>query len=136
MRAKEYPVINSRLLFRCPHCDARRSFGVQPHVRRRTIRCHKCGNTIHCNLNRRKGPRESQTGKCTMMTQHGQQIEISLHDISSKGLGFHVPIAAAKAIPPLQQIQFKCAWNPRLLGSHRYIVRNRKGNRIGAEKIT
>jgi hypothetical protein len=70
-----------------------------------------------------------------MITNQGTEIEIDLHDVSMSGLGFDLPLNAARALSVRQEVQFKCTWNPRLLAGHKFIVRSIKGRRIGAEKI-
>lgn len=70
-----------------------------------------------------------------MITSQGKEIEIDLHDISTDGLGFDLPISAARALRVKQEVQFKCSWNPRLLGSSRFVVKSIHGRRIGAQKV-
>ncbi|WP_136806851.1 hypothetical protein [Desulfosediminicola flagellatus] len=70
-----------------------------------------------------------------MITNQGKEIEIDLHDVSMDGLGFDLPISAARALRVQQEVQFKCSWNPRLLGSSRFVVRSIQGRRVGAEKV-
>ncbi len=71
-----------------------------------------------------------------MISPNGQEFDVVLHDISPHGLGFDIPLNAAKSVSILQQLKFKCSWNPRLLSKNRYIIRSINGRRIGAEKIT
>lgn len=135
MKTKSFRVIGNRIQFRCPSCNAKRSVGVGKDVRRRSVRCHKCRTVTPCDLNRRLKQREMQSGKCVMITSQGKEIDIDLHDISMDGLGFDLPINAARTLRVQQQVQFKCSWNPRLLGSSRFVVKSIKGRRVGAEKI-
>lgn len=136
MRTKIFRVLNNRLQFLCPYCNAKRSIAVQSDLRRRRIRCLKCQVITQCILNRRTISRETQAGKCVMITNQGKEIEVDLHDISLNGLGCDLPLKAVRSVFLSQEIQFKCSWNPRLLSGSRFVVRSIKGRRIGAEKIT
>ncbi len=118
-----FRVINNRMQFKCEMCEARRNLPVQPNIRNRNIRCHKCGAITRCQLNRRLTRRELQSGKATMVTREGRKIAVNIHDISiNGGLGLEIPmrIARAKVVKVGEEVRFECKWNPRLLGSGRF----------------
>ena len=131
-----YRIINNRVHFKCPVCGTRKYIAAQRDLRRRSIRCHKCGERTACIFNRRDNPRDNQTGKAILILHNGNEIEIDLHDISMKGIGFDLPVGTARKLSVRQIISFKCSWNPRLIGNARYIVRSIKGRRVGAEKVS
>ena len=88
-------------------------------------------------LNRRALPRELQSGKVVMITNEGKEMDVNLYDVSMDGIGFDLPIRAARArtVTVGQEVRFRCSWNPRLLGNARFVVKNNNGQRIGAKKI-
>jgi len=133
-----FRVINNRMQFRCPKCGAKRNFPVQGNIRKKNMRCHKCGEVIRCVLNRRTTPRQRQSGLATLITNDGKEISVNIHDISADGIGIEIPvtIARARTIKKGQKIRFHCKWNPRLLGSGYFIVINSSGQRIGVKKVT
>ena len=135
VKTKSFQVLNNRMRFKCFACGARRNFGVQSDQRRRRVRCHKCDQITNCVLDRREKRREMQAGRVVMVSPNGTELQVDLHDISVKGIGFALPIGAARALSLKQEIRFKCRWNPRLIGQGRFVIRNIKGSRIGAEKI-
>ncbi|MCK5604700.1 hypothetical protein KAR91_22615, partial [Candidatus Pacearchaeota archaeon] len=63
-----FRVINNRMQFRCSTCGAKRNFPVPANLRRKNMRCHKCGVVTKCMLNRRAIPRELQSGQAVMIT--------------------------------------------------------------------
>lgn len=133
-----FRVINNRMQFKCEQCDARRNFPVQPSIRSRNIRCHKCDAVTRCLLNRRLTRRELQSGKANMITREGRNIVVNLHDISvDGGLGLELPIRAARAkvVKIGEEVRFNCKWNPRLLGSGRFKVVSSDGQRLGIQKV-
>ena len=134
MRTQTFRVRDNRIRFTCPQCQAKRVVVVPPGTRRRSIGCPQCATRTPCVLNRRIIPRESQAGRCLLVTDSGSQSEVDLHDISLGGLGFDLPYNSSLKLKVRQVVRFKCAWNQRLLRS-KYIVRSISGRRIGAEKV-
>lgn len=108
--------------------------GVAPQVRRRAVKCHKCGEISRCTLNRRMVRRDQQYGKVLVSSSDGTNIEVSLFDISLHGVGFEVPIQLKNKIKVGKIVEFKCPWNPRLLSSGTYQIKVIQGQRVGAEK--
>ena len=133
MSTKIFLVQNNKIHFKCPSCAAKSYIAVPGGTRRRSVRCQKCSARTQCVLNRRTNHREAQAGKCLLIIDQGKEMEIHLHDISVGGLGFDLPIHAARALSLRQEIRFKCTWNPTLL-TDRFIVKSINGRRIGAEK--
>lgn len=134
-KTKEFRVQSRRLLFKCPTCGTRRNSMI-PDIRRKTIRCHKCGEMIKCLFNRRPEQRMYHAGKLTLRTRDGREMEVTLKDLSSRGIGFELP--AGKALRHLSvgnEIHLSCAWNHNLLSQSRYVIRNISGLRVGAEKV-
>lgn len=131
-------VISNRMQFRCSSCGAKRNLPVQANLRRKKIRCHKCGNVTNCKLNRRANPRESQSGKAVMITSEGKKIDVNIFDISMNGIGIEIPHSAVRSqtVSIGKKVRFECKWNPRLIGNNYFVVRNKNGQRIGLEKIT
>ncbi len=135
-KTKEFKVLDRRLLFKCPSCGARKT-SIIPDIRRKSIRCHSCGELVNCLFNRRPEQREFQAGMLLLKTRDGRQFEVILRDISSRGIGIELP--AGKSMRHLSighEISLTCNWNPRLLPESRYIIRNIIGLRIGAEKVS
>ncbi|MEA3468608.1 MAG: hypothetical protein U9R57_10355 [Thermodesulfobacteriota bacterium] len=133
-----FRVINNRMQFKCAACDAKRNFPVQANIRRKNMRCHKCDAITRCMLNRRITPRELHSGKAVMITKAGKEIAVNIHDISiSGGIGLEIPIKTARArtITVGEEVHFNCKWNPRLLGSGRFLILNSNGQRIGIKKV-
>lgn len=133
-RTRTYRVINNRMQFKCEECGARSYFSVPGDARRRSVRCNKCGARSNCLLNRRNIPRDNQAGKAVLILPNKKEIDVDLHDISMKGIGFDIPSGIAKTLSVKQVISFKCSWNPRLIGNGRYVIKSIHGRRIGAEK--
>lgn len=136
-KTKTFRVLNNRLQFRCLSCGAKRTFAVPPHLRQRTIRCHKCGETTKCSFNRRVTLRELQSGKAVLTTDQGRDVDIFLTDISTKGVGFELSIRDARThvLKIGDQIKLNCSWNQRLLGGDRFVVQNINGQRVGVKKV-
>ena len=136
-RTKIYRVIDNRFLFCCSSCQAKRRLFVAPHLRRKNIRCHKCGEINICSFNRRLTPREHQTGKALLITSAGKEVEVDLTDISHKGLGMEISIKAlrSRAVKIGDQVQLICSWNPGLFKGARYIVQNIRGQKVGVKKL-
>ena len=134
-KTKEYKVQDRRLLFKCPSCGSRRN-SIIPDIRRKTIRCHNCGEMVRCVFNRRPEQRDHHAGKLTLRTRDGREMEVTLKDLSSKGVGFE--LITGKSLRHLSvghEIHLSCNWNPNLLSQTRYVVRNINGLRVGAQKI-
>ncbi len=135
-KSRIFQVISNRFRFICSDCKAKRSLPVPPNVRRRSVRCHKCGVVTQCQLNRRLKPREMQSGKAIMIARDGNELEIDLRDISLGGVGFDAPFGALRKIALGQEVQLRCNWNPRLLDRGRYRVISIKGQRVGVKRFT
>lgn len=134
-KTKEFRVQNRRLLFKCPSCGARRNSMI-PDIRRKSIRCHACGELIKCLFNRRPEQRVYHAGILNLRTRDGREIEVILKDLSSRGIGFELP--AGKSLKLLSighEVNLSCSWNPNLIPDSRYVIRNINGLRIGAEKV-
>lgn len=135
-KTKEFKLQDQRLLFKCPACGARRT-SVLPDIRRKTIRCHNCGEMIRCLFNRRPEQREHHAGALVLRTRDGREMEVLLKDISSRGIGFEVPAGKwLKYLSIGQEINLTCNWNPKLLPENRYVIRNIIGLRVGAERVS
>lgn len=137
-KVKKFRVINNRIQFRCVACGAKRNLPVQPNIRSKNVRCHKCAVITRCSLNRRTTARTLQSGKVTMITEEGKEIVVNIYDISTDGgYGFELPIRAsrAKTVKIGEEVRFNCKWNPRLLGSGRFKVISSNGQRIGVKKV-
>ncbi|MBU1567277.1 MAG: hypothetical protein KJ630_16845 [Proteobacteria bacterium] len=133
-KTKTFRVENGRMFFKCDLCQNKRMVAVGPGVRTRVLRCIKCGESTRCVFNRRMTQRESQTGSVFLQTSDGSELTVDLYDISLKGVGFDLSSRDTNKITVGRDVQFKCTWNPRLLGSGRYIVRSVKDQRVGVER--
>lgn len=140
LRKQTFQVIRNRMQFKCPICGAKRIIHIPPRssIQRKKIRCHKCDEMISCALNRRETPRDRLTGKMTMQTKRGDEIEVSLRDKSAGGAAFDVTITDLKRhrISTGQKVRFSCSWNRNLLGNSRFEIVNIHGQRIGVKKIS
>lgn len=58
--------------------------------------------------------RESQAGRCLLVTDSGIQSEVLLHDISLSGLGFDLPYKFSLKLKVRQAVQFKCVWDQQM----------------------
>lgn len=134
-KTRTYSVVNNRLQFKCPFCQARRMIALPPDVRRKSIRCQKCGELSHCQLNRRIVPRQSQAGKALLILNDGKELAIDLYDISFGGVGFELSGSIAATISVRQEVKLRCAWNPRLLDQGRFVIKSVKGRRVGVQII-
>ena len=125
------------MMFRCPICKVKRSISVPPGVRKKNLRCHKCGETIKCQLNRREHPREHASGKLLMVTPDGKELEVFLTDKSVGGAGFDLSVAAIRKnkIAVGQEVRFKCNWSPTLIGGSAFTIVNIHGHRVGVKKV-
>lgn len=133
-KTKAFRVVNGRIHFKCYSCEVKRMVAVPSAVRRRTIRCHKCGEITRCALNRRMTIRDQQSGKIFMLTSDGREIIVDLFDISLYGVGLDVPAKDLSKISVGKEVQFRCSWNPRLLGHKRFVIKSIKGRRVGAQR--
>jgi len=135
VKRRIFQVNNGRIQFRCPECQAKRMVAVPMGVRQRSLRCHRCGETFRCDLNRRCAGREMQSGKVLLCTGDGSEIEVDLFDISIRGVGFELNFKDLRQLKVGRDVTFRCPWNPRLLAGGRYRIRSITGCRVGAEKV-
>lgn len=134
-RTRMYQVRNNRFDFKCQQCGAKRSYAVSPSMRRKKVICHNCGETCHCQLNRRVEKRNAQAGRASLLTTDGREFDIDLRDISPRGVGFSVPLNLARMLSARQVVEFRCLWNPNLFSKGRYRIVNIFGQRIGAASL-
>lgn len=136
-RTQVFKVVRNRMQFKCPACGVRRNLSVPPNVRRKSMRCHKCGEHVKCSLNRRVYPREQLSGKMIMIMPDGEELEVLLTDRSPRGAGFDLSISAIRRnkITIGQEVRFSCSWGPYVLGNTRYVIVNFKGLHVGVRKI-
>ena len=134
-KTRVYAVVNNRIHFKCPYCQTKRMLAIPPDLRRKSLRCQKCGELSHCQFNRRMAMRQSQAGKVMMILSDGKELLVDLHDISSDGVGFELPSGMSTSISPRQEVKLRCSWNPALLDQGRYIIRNVRGRRVGVQNI-
>lgn len=135
IQSRIFQVKDSRFIFRCHQCQTKRALSVPPDIRSKEIKCHRCGALSRCILNRRLEKRQLQSGKALMVLPGGKEIEIDLHDISARGVGFNLLPNESTKLSVTDEIQFSCDWNPRLFPRHKYIVRNIRGRRVGTELL-
>jgi len=135
-RSREYRVINKRLHFKCVECGTIKNVFVPINIRRKNIRCYKCGKVANCQFNRRAYPREFQSGKVIMTTNQGLELEADLRDSSFSGIGLEIPTGASRnyQFKIGQKVHLKCNWNPSLVSHGRFIIQNINGRRIGLVK--
>ncbi len=69
-----------------------------------------------------------------MILPDGKEISIDLHDISSGGIGCIVARAEHPPLTTKEEVYFSCDWSQALFHHDRYVIRNIRGARIGAEK--
>ncbi len=129
-----FRVVGGRIHFKCHACQGKRMVSIPAQVRRRSIRCHKCGEITHANFNRRLVQREQQRGKVLMTPGDGVSIEVDLYDLSHQGVGFDIAFKDIRKISVGKEIQFRCTWNSRLFSQGRYVIRSIKGRRVGAQR--
>ena len=132
-----FRMIKNRFLFKCSHCNAKRSMVVHARIRQKNIRCHICGEMTKCAFNRRVTQREMQTGKIMLVSGSGKEVDVNLMDISTKGVGIEVSVKAlrARAVKIGDQVQLACGWNPRLFSGSRFVVKNIIDRKVGLKKI-
>jgi len=132
-----FRLIKNRFLFKCSHCEAKKSMVVHARIRQKSIRCHSCGKMTKCAFNRRITQRELQTGKVVLISSSGREIDVNLTDISTKGIGIELSMKAlrSRAVKPGDQVQLICGWNPRLFSGSRFVVKNIKDLKVGLKKI-
>lgn len=133
-KTRTFRVVDGRIHFKCHACQGKRMVAIAYEVRRRSLRCHKCGEITHANFNRRLIQREQQQGKVLMSTGDGTYVEVDLFDISQNGIGFDVTVRDIRKISVGKEVQFRCTWNSKLFSQGRYVVRSIKGRRIGAQR--
>lgn len=133
-KTKIFRVVNGRVHFKCHSCQGKRMVAIPPGVRRRSIRCQKCGEITSCNFNRRLVPREQQRGKVLLSISNNIVIEVDLYDISNSGIGFDVAARDIRKITVGAEAQFRCTWNSKLFSGKRYVITSVKGRRIGAQR--
>ncbi len=134
-KTQTFRVVGGRIHFKCHMCQSKRMVTIPSEVRRRSIRCHKCGEITHANFNRRVVYREQQKGKVLMSPGNEKYFEVDLADISPDGVGFDVAFRDIRQLSVGKEIHFRCTWNSKLLNQGRYVIRSIKGRRIGAQRI-
>lgn len=132
-----FQAVNNRIQFRCPHCNAKRNMAIPPDLRKKSVRCHKCGETTRCGIDRRTSQRSYQAGKVVVVAGDGRQFEVNLHDISATGAAFNLPLGKIRptGIAAGKQVKIKCGWNPRLFGNSSFLVKNVLGRRVGVQRV-
>jgi hypothetical protein len=133
-KTQTFRVVGGRIHFKCHACQGKRMVAIPSHVRRKSIRCHKCGEITHADFNRRLLQREQQRGKVLMFPGDGDYVEVDLYDLSPHGVGFDIAIRDIRKISVGKEIQFRCTWNSKLFNQGRYIIRSIKGRRVGAQR--
>ena len=130
-------VINNRMQFMCSKCRTKRNLPVQANIRRKRVRCKKCGAITICNLNRRLVPRRSQSGNAVMIASDGQTIDVKIFNISDNGIGVEIPpnMIRSHVIKVGKKFRFECNWSRYFLRNSSFIIKNIYGQRIGLEKI-
>ncbi len=135
-RSRTFRVIDGRIHFKCYSCQGKRMVTIPGEVRRRSIRCQKCGEITRCDFNRRQINREQQKGKVLVTTGISKQaMEVDLHDMSIYGIGFDVSLRDMRKFSVGDELHFRCTWNSQLFSQGRYVVRSIKGRRIGAQRL-
>ncbi len=133
MKTKEFRVQDNRLLFKCPHCGKRRNYTLLG-VRRKTIKCHNCGESTRCLFNRRPEQRECQSGMLILRTREGREAAVMMRDISSGGIGFEMLKGKdARLLRKGQEVSLSCNWSPAMIPRSRFRVQNINGFRIGVK---
>lgn len=136
-KTKTFKVTNNRFQFRCSQCTAKRNFTIPQNVRRKNIKCHGCGEVVKCVFNRRCTVRESLSGKIIATTHAGKEVGVNLYDLSQNGIGVDMSVRTAQLnrLAIGNTIRFRCDWNPKMLPPCSYIVKNIKGQRVGAQRV-
>ena len=133
-RTKEFKVVNRRFQFKCPYCGGSRSFFVN-NLRRKTVRCFKCGEQTRCVFNRRTDKRDYQSGRILLKTRNGKEIDVNLKNISFYGAGIEIPPGIPSSVLSVgQEITLRCTWNSQLLRNSRFIIQNISGQHIGVRR--
>ncbi len=132
-KTQTFRVVGGRIRFKCHACQSIRMVAIPNDVRRRSIRCHKCGEITQASFNRRLIQREQQKGKVLLSLSDGTYLEVDLFDISQNGVGFDIAMRDIRKVSVGKEVQFRCTWNSQLFSQKRYRVRSIKGRRIGAE---
>jgi hypothetical protein len=137
LRTQNFKVVRNRMQFRCPICGVKRSLSVPSGIRKKNLRCHKCGEMVKCALNRRVYPRELLSGKMIMVTPEGTEVDVFISDKSAGGAGFDLSITDIRRnrIATGIEVRFRCSWSPLLVGNSRFVIVNIKGQRIGVKRI-
>ena len=136
-KTRNFDVVNNRIRFKCPSCGARRNSALPSNLRRKNIRCHKCGEIIRCMFNRRSRPRHTHLGKVEMITKDNKNLDVNLRDISAEGIGIEMPLGSLRSrkIAIGHQVRFKCRWNSQLLDAGYFTVTTIKDQRVGLKKV-
>ena len=133
-RTKEFKVVNRRFQFRCPNCEGTRSYFVND-LRRKTVKCFKCGQQTRCVFNRRTDKRDYQSGKIILTTRNGKEIDVNLKNVSFYGAGIEIPPGIPSTILSVgQEVNLRCSWNSQLLRNRRYIIQNISGQQVGVRR--
>jgi hypothetical protein len=133
-KTKEFRVINRRFQFKCPYCGGRRNFFIN-NLRRKNIKCFKCGESTRCLFNRRTDKRVFQSGKILLTTKAGKEVEVNLKDLSYNGAGVEIPPGiSATSLSVGQEVSLKCNWNSQLITNRRFVVQSINGQQIGVKK--
>lgn len=132
-KIKTFQVKEGRIFFICTSCRAKRMVAVPLGIRRRSVRCQKCGENFSCLVNRRQLERNQQSGRVQLFF-NDNITDVDLFDISINGVGFDLDVRSGLKISVGREVQFRCSWNSRLFSQGRYVVRSIKGSRIGAER--
>ena len=131
MKTKEYRVQGNRLLFRCSCCGERRNVSILD-IKCESIKCMDCGRYTRCLLNRRREQRESLSGILTLRTRENTLIEVRMHDISVRGIGFELLRGKDLCLIKLgDDISLSCNWSLTLIPKSRFRVQNINGFRVG-----
>ncbi len=79
----------------------------------------------------------AQCGKIYLTTVDGEELEVTLVDVSDKGIGLEIPFEAVRArkLNLDDRISFRCTWNRRLLSNGLYVVKNIRERHVGVEKV-
>lgn len=136
-KTRHFQVINRKIQFRCFECGTRRHIPIPANRRRKSIRCHKCNEITNCLLNRRNNQRQTQSGKASMITRDGSEMDIHLRDFSSTGIGFDILQGNKnmRKVAPGQIVSFKCPWNPSLFSHGKYVIKHIQDQKVGVERL-
>ncbi len=125
MNTRGFRVQNNRLIFICPSCG-RKTVYPSLDVQRDLYECQECGTVTKSVFKHRP---------VTVKTEHGQQIQVTLREISPQGAIFqalnrkdleHITIG--------QEVRLIDSLNPDFLPRTRCIVQSNDGGRIGIHK--